>query len=141
MLLPLHLFNANEIKQLIHINIMTTSSNDSELGAIHWPDEAAAVISDVKKHVQQIFISSTLPTNAFEIFINLETIECKQYTIRLSSDGFQIAGNRFDVIDDTNGFPYETPYALLSAISPGFIFSFGDDLSKALLNLEQKQSE
>lgn len=120
---------------------MTTSSNDSEHGAIHWPDEAAAVMSDVKKHVQQIFISSTLPTNALEIFINLETIECKQYTIRLSSNGFQIAGNSFDKINDNNGFPYETPYALLSVISPGFISSFGDELSRALLNLEHKQSE
>lgn len=111
---------------------MTTSSNDGEHGAIHWPDEAAAAINDVKKHVQQIFISSTLPTNAFEIFINLETIECKQYTIRLSSDGFQIAGNSFDKIDDINGFPYETPYALLSVISPGYILSFGDELCKEL---------
>lgn len=120
---------------------MTTSSNDSEVGAIYWPDEAAAVIKDVKNHVKQIFISSTLLTNAFEIFINLETIECKQYTIRLSSDGFQIVSNSFDKIDDTNGFPYDTPYALLSVISSGFILSFGDELTRALLNIEQKQSE
>lgn len=121
---------------------MTTSPEaNGKLGAIHWPDEAAAVISDIEKNVQQIHISTQLPYTDLEIFINCETIESNRYTIRLSSDGFQIVGNAFDTITDKNGYPYETPYALLGAISPGYITSFGNELSKALLNLGRNQSE
>lgn len=114
--------------------------NDCYLDVINWSDEAAAVINDVKGHVREISISTKIPATDLEIYLNCETLEFKRCTIRLSSDGFQIVGDSYDKIDDLRTFPYETPYALLNVLSPGYAISFGNELSKALENL-QNQSE
>ncbi|XP_055318315.1 GSK3-beta interaction protein [Sitodiplosis mosellana] len=115
---------------------MSAAHEDSGFDIINWTDEAATVISDVKGHVRQISISTTLPSTELEIYLNCETLEAKKFTIRLSSDGFRIVSNTFDQIDDLNGFPYETPYALLNELSPAYTNSFGNELSRALSNLE-----
>lgn len=117
---------------------MALVRDESGFDIINWPTEAAAVISDIKSHVRKICISSILPSNVLEIYLNCETLESKQYTIRMSGDGFQIVGNAYDKVDDLNGFPYDTPYALLNAISPGYTASFGNELIKALSNLPQR---
>lgn len=118
---------------------MTSTSSDFSFGIINWPDEAAAVISDVKSHVNEIFISTVLPSTEMEIYLNCETLESGKYTIRLSSDGFLIVGDSYDKIDHLNGFSYETPYALLSVLSPGYTASFGNKLSDALKNLQEQR--
>lgn len=117
---------------------MSSAGNDSGFDVINWPDEAAAVINDVRQHVREIFISSNLPPTAIEIYLNCETLEGRKCTIRLSGDGFQIVSDSYDQIDNLNGFPYETPYALLNEISAGYTASFGNQLSKALSNLVDK---
>lgn len=114
---------------------MNKISEGGEFEPIHWPDEAAAVISDIKNHVRQIFTSSVLPSTEFEIYLNCETIESKKFTIRLSSDGFQVVGHAYNTNDILSAYPYETPYALLNDISPGYVASFGNELTNALLNL------
>lgn len=118
---------------------MTSGSTDFNFGIINWSDEAAAVINDVKSHVHEIFISTAFPSTEMEIYLNCETLESKKCTIRLSSDGFQIVGDSYDKIDHLNGFPYETPYALLSVLSPGYTASFGNKLSDALKNLQEQR--
>lgn len=119
------------------------SAPDEGIGfdIINWPDEAAAVISDVKGHVRQISISSELQTTELEIYLNCETLEGVKCTIRLSSVGFQIVSKTFDKIDDLYGFPYETPYALLNELSPRYTNSFGEELSKALSNLQRERDQ
>lgn len=118
---------------------MEKHSNDFKFGVIHWPDEAAAVINDVKSHVREIFISKSLPTTELEIYLNCETLESRKCTIRLSSEGFQIVGDAYDKVDHLNGYPYETPYALLNVVSPGYAESFGNKLSAALQDLQQQR--
>lgn len=117
---------------------MAASLDDSGFEVINWAEEAAAVIRDVKYHVREIVISMMLPATELEIYLNCETLEAKKCTIRLSSDGFQIVSNVYDRIDDVNGFPYETPYALLNEISPAYTAAFGNELTKALSNLAEK---
>lgn len=117
---------------------MTTVNNDSGFDVINWPEEATAVINDVKGHVRQIFISTILPSTELEIYLNCETLEANKCTIRLSRDGFQIVSNTFDKIADLNGFAYETPYALLNELSPGYTNAFGNELSTALSNLQDR---
>lgn len=114
--------------------------NDSGFDVIHWPDEAAAVISDVKIHVREIVVSNVLPSTDLEIYLNCEILEAKKYTIRMSGDGFQIVSNTYDKIENSDGFPYETPYALLNEISPAYRTSFGNELTKALLNIQRRDS-
>lgn len=117
---------------------MSSTADDSGFDMISWPDEAAAVINDVQQHVREIFISSILPSTEIEIYLNCETLEGRKCTIRLSGDGFQIVSNSYDRVDHLNGFPYETPYALLNEISVGYTASFGNQLTKALSNLVHK---
>lgn len=112
--------------------------NDSGFGIMQWPEEAAAVINDIKYHVRNIRISTILPATDLEIYLNCETLEAKKCTIRMSGDGFQIVSHSFDTIDDLNGFPYETPYALLNEISPGYTTSFGYQLTKALQKIQRE---
>lgn len=117
---------------------MTAAHENNGFNVINWSDEATAIINDIKGHVQQIFISTILPSTEREIYLNCETLEAKKCCIRLSSDGFQIVSNTFDKIDDLDGYPYETPYALLNELSPGYTNSFGNELSRALANLQQR---
>lgn len=118
---------------------MSAVPGDGEFDIIHWPDEAAAVISDVKNHVKEIYISTALPSTDLDIYMNCETLENNKYTIRLSSDGFQIVSHSYDKVDDLNGYPYETPYAMLNEISSGYTNAFGNDLTQALFKLQQSQ--
>lgn len=107
-------------------------------GIIDWREEATAVIGDIGKHVHSVFISERLAATDTEIFLNCETHESNKYTIRLSSDGYQVVGDAFDQCNDETAVAYETPYALLGVISPGYVTSFGNELSRALGQLAQK---
>lgn len=109
-----------------------------QFGVIDWREEATAVIDDISKHVHNISISDKLAVTETEVYLNCETNESNKYTIRLSSNGYQVVGNAFDRCTDTTAIAYETPYALLGVISPGYITSFGNELSKALSHLAQK---
>lgn len=114
------------------------ASSNPGFGLIDWQTEAEAVINDINKHVRIIFISNKLPINENGIYINCETIENEKYTIRLSTEGYQVVGKAFDSSGVNGEIICETPYALLNQISPGYISSFGNALSEALRNLEQK---
>lgn len=115
--------------------------NDCYVDLINWTDEATAVINDVKDHVREMSISSALQATELEIYLNCETLESKRCTIRLSGEGFQIVGNGYDKADDLKTFPYETPYALLNALSPRYSVSFSSELSKALEHLQNQNRE
>lgn len=116
---------------------------DSDEDLLSWEDEAAAVIRDVKQHVKQIFISECLPSNSYEIYINIETLESSKYCIRSSGSGFQIAGDGYDNKSIYEGVRqcddepeiFETPYSLLSSISPLYNSSFAQELQSKLQNL------
>lgn len=116
------------------------ASNADEIGCrpINWREEANAIIDDIRNHVLSISVSERLPETEREIFLNCETREEKSFTVRLSADGYQIVGQRFDTRAGPASIPYETPYALLNAISPGYVNSFGNELSNALSRLIQK---
>lgn len=108
-----------------------------QFGMIDWREEAIAVIDDISKHVHSISISEQLDVTKNEIYLNCETNESNKYTIRLSSAGYQMVGNAFDLCTNKAAIAYETPYALLGVISPGYITSFGNELSRALSQLAQ----
>lgn len=102
---------------------------------IKWEDEASAVINDVKNHVKEIEISKVLESDKTKIFLNVTTIEDRKICVRLSGAGFQVVGHCYDNETDENAIPYETPYALLSAVSEGYTRSFGSNLTDALKKL------
>ena len=100
-----------------------------------WKAEAAAVISDIKEFVNSIAISMILPCDEAGVYINIETKEKSMCTVELSTAGFRICSFAFDTIEDelrsTSKF-FETPYALLDSLSPGYRESFSGALMDKL---------
>jgi hypothetical protein len=112
-------------------------------GVDGWRGEALAVISDIRAFVNSVEISLLLPCDCSGIYINLETKELKKITVELSRAGFRICGSAFDSLDltrdtvDADGPTwFETPYALLDTISPGYRASFSGALADKLSQLE-----
>lgn len=105
-----------------------------------WKGEALAVIHEIEPYVTEIAISDQLPCNESGVYLNLKTQEGATYTVEMSSGGFRLCGDLFDSHEEANdtAMYYETPYALLDAISPAYRQSFGAALSDRLQQLLTK---
>ncbi|CRK88234.1 CLUMA_CG002015, isoform A [Clunio marinus] len=104
---------------------------------IDWQTEATAVINDVKQHVKAIAISEKLITDV-GIYINLQTLEGKEFTCFLDAAGFKIVGFNYDCCDNEDTCDdtiYETIYALIQSHSPAYTQSFGNALVDKLTKL------
>ncbi|KAI9587727.1 GSK3-beta interaction protein-like [Glossina fuscipes] len=126
----------------------TLNSDESDEHLINWVEEAAAIINDVKAHVAEINISSILPSTESKMYLNLRTFEGNTYCIHVGNMGFRIVSETYDSIDADKVVPnadeddiFETPHALLDKISPGYVNSFGNQLCKQLLHLQQMRTE
>lgn len=110
---------------------------------IDWKTEAQGVINDVKVHLSSIQVSNVLPSDETKIYLNVVTLENESFCIRLSNEGFIVAGNGIDSqnMEKDESEVYETPYSLLSAISKKFTESFGNRLISELNKLEQNQND
>lgn len=114
---------------------------------INWVEEANAIIKDVRTHVAEIDISKKLPSNESHIYLNVRTFEGAAYCVHVSSAGFRIVSEFYDTIDSGKEHiseeeeVFETPYALLDKISPRYVESFGNQLCKQLLHLQQMRTE
>lgn len=115
--------------------LLTGPSTDGQNSSDGWRDEAMAVINDVKSFVNEISICENLPCNESGIYFNVETKEGTKLTVELSTGGFRICGLTFDNINSDplyNSIHYETIYALLGFISPGYRESFSSSLAMKL---------
>lgn len=124
----------------------TYDNGDEEI--INWEEEAAAIIRDVNPHVALIEISRQLPCNETKVYLNVRTIEGQEHCVQVSSIGFRVVANKFDAIDaekneanEDEEEVYETPYALLDKISPSYVESFGNQLCKQLLYVQQMRTQ
>lgn len=106
---------------------------------IDWKEEAEGVIKDVLENVSQIKVSQKLEPALPEegIYLNLETLESKRYTVKLNKSGFSVVGEEFD----NNQFEgkevncFETVYALIQSISPLYMLSFAEKLQSKLASI------
>lgn len=116
--------------------------SDQVLAKETWPQEAAAAINDIRKHVKSASISSKLQSNNQRIYINMTTLEKTDFCIEMSATGFRVVGRKYD--DDSlatiENMNYETPYALLNNISEAYRQSFGGELMTKLLNLAKENN-
>ncbi|XP_021710292.1 GSK3-beta interaction protein-like [Aedes aegypti] len=101
---------------------------------LDWTKEAQGVIQDIVRHVKEAQISNQLPTTDSEAYINLRTLEGTEVCIKLNREGLRIVGDRFDCVDHQllGDECFETPYSLLSHVSPAYVESFGSCLADAL---------
>jgi hypothetical protein len=71
----------------------------------------------------KLFSTLFIQSSASNIYLNLTTNEEKCFTIELTCQGFRVASESHDNIgegvEDSDDI-FETPYALLNTISPGF---------------------
>ncbi|XP_058833983.1 GSK3B-interacting protein [Topomyia yanbarensis] len=101
---------------------------------IDWTKEANGVIQDIARHAKEVKISDQLLPTDTAAFINLRTLEGIAVCVMLNHEGLQIVSDRFDCMDqqDPDSMRFETPYSLLSHISPAYVNSFGNCLAEAL---------
>jgi hypothetical protein len=117
-------------------HLLTDNSCSSGPG---WRAEAAAVIQDLRDHVNEIRVSDQLKSDRFSIYLNLQTKESDKMTVEMSSAGFRICGHSYDSLSDMQSKQqpqqYETMNALLNETSPGFRQSFASALHHKLSSL------
>lgn len=118
-----------------------------------WKSEAEAIIRDVGEFVKVIHVSDALESSASRIYLNVTTIESKDFTVALTGEGFRVvAEGKHDSVDEENHLSastsestvFETPYSLLGSISPGFRDAFGRRLSfklEEVFKSQQKEEE
>lgn len=110
---------------------------------LNWESEANAIIRDVKDHVADIFVSSAIPSNRSQIFLNVTTLEQERICVRVSCEGFRVVGKDHDrqlPDEELDTETFDTPYALLGQVSNGYTNSFGNCLSNALMKLADSKS-
>ncbi|KAL9985148.1 hypothetical protein ACROYT_G007518 [Oculina patagonica] len=103
---------------------------------IDFKVEAELVIEDIGFTVDSISISKKLPSSRECVYLNVLTKESTSLCIELSVLGFRIVGDKFDEKQESRDSKYyETMYALLDAVSPGYTQSFGEALVRKLASL------
>lgn len=111
----------------------------SDVEVQDWREEAKSVINDIKEHVTDVHICEAFQNNDHKIYLNLTTLESKPHCIELSASGFRVVGNDFNEMDLNEETYFETPYSLLSSISPQYRSSFGNALLTKLNALHDSQ--
>ena len=88
-----------------------------------------------------------LQSSASRIYLNVTTIESKNFTVALTGEGFRVvAEGKHDSVDEENHLSastsestvFETPYSLLGSISPGFRFVNVKEQTGEILGLNKK---
>ncbi|XP_074661704.1 GSK3B-interacting protein-like [Tubulanus polymorphus] len=100
--------------------------------------EVSEAIKEIKFAVEHVEMSKKLPSTEQTVYFNMKTKEKDEFCVELSVQGFRIAGKEFDIIDDYKSRYYETIYALLDHVSPGYRNTFGDALTAKLNILKDK---
>ena len=103
-------------------------------------DEVPIILKDIGYSVASIELSQILPNRPDLLYLNIRTKENNDFCIRLSVNGFQVAGHSFNLDEGASTEfpePFETVYALLQSISPSYVQSFGNALLSKLLALDK----
>ncbi|CAJ0585273.1 unnamed protein product, partial [Mesorhabditis spiculigera] len=104
--------------------------------------EAIAAVHELSFAVQSISVSEILPRTPDLIFVNMTTLEGQPYCLELTLKGWRITSQRSDCM--TGDFTrldlftkyYESLYALMDDISPGYRVRFGEKLAMKLKMLQ-----
>ena len=88
-----------------------------------------------------------LQSSSSHIYLNLTTLECRDFTVQLTAQGFQIVAEAHDTVQESSNSDddeeerdfFETPYSLLNKISPGYSDAFGNNLLQKLQIVQDEQ--
>jgi hypothetical protein len=106
-------------------------------------NEAGRVLDEIRYGVELAEISDKLEKTESVAYINLRTLEKKDYCVELSTTGFRIVSYEFDTIDSKlnensilNTIRFESYESLMNQISPLFVKKFNDLVAERLNLLE-----
>ncbi|KAF4524484.1 hypothetical protein B566_EDAN013099 [Ephemera danica] len=122
---------------------MLTGMEERVLDAEQWRLEAEAQLKDFEGHVKLVQISPKLGSDDSGVHLNVTTLEDRQFCVHLSPQGFRVVGHSHDSVDpavSAEERAFETPYSLLSAISPSYQNSMGQALFASLSKLQQQDA-
>ena len=107
-------------------------------------NEAERAITQIKFGILTASVSEELEKSDMTAFINIRTLEMKDYCIELTMSGYQIVAEKFNSIDSdlikhANNAEisncYESIDALMLKISPLYVAKFNNALADKLNNL------
>lgn len=104
-----------------------------------WTQEAQAVIKDIQKDVKEIAVSDKWPMDDTGVHLNLTTLDGDRFCVKMTCAGFEIVAKEYDkaTSEDIEPIIYETPYAMLSAISKMYTDSFANRLCAAMMKIAE----
>ncbi|CAD6195398.1 unnamed protein product [Caenorhabditis auriculariae] len=109
--------------------------------------EAIAAVHELSFAVQSISVSEMLPRTPDLIFVNVTTIEGQPYCLELTLKGWRITSLRSDcMVGDFTRLDlftkyYDSLYALMDTISPGYRARFGEKLAQRLRLLQAGEED
>lgn len=109
---------------------------ETVLDSTQWLVEAEQQMHDIRSNAKLVEIS-TLGSDDTGVYINITSLEDKCFCVYLSSHGFRVVGKEHNSTTSPSEQAYESPYALMNAISPGYQASMSNQLFNALASLQQ----
>ena len=103
--------------------------------------EAERVVKEISFGVESAHVSQTLDSSNLLAFINIRTLEKRDYCVELSTSGYAVVAEKFDTVvdkDETDAkeIPrFETFEALMNALSPMFVEKFNLSVAERLQKL------
>ncbi|GMR57050.1 hypothetical protein PMAYCL1PPCAC_27245 [Pristionchus mayeri] len=117
------------------------NSSRGDSGCTSLELEAVAAIHELSFAVESICVSEMLPRTGDLLFVNVTTTEGQPYCLELTQKGWRITSIRSDcMIGDFTKLElfikyYDSLYALLDDISPGYKQRFGERVAKKLMTM------
>jgi hypothetical protein len=120
-------------------------SDDEEIDSKSIPLEATEACREIGPFVNSAAVSAVLAVDDDAVkYVNVCTREGTRLCIEVSEQGFRVVAMQFDAVDATlrnvNRI-YETSHALMQAVSPAYQCEFGNELSRRLEEIADKESE
>ena len=104
--------------------------------------EAHRVVDEIKFGVCFVEVSNTLENNDSIAYLNIETLEKENWCVELTSSGYLVVAECFDIIDErvkeknlASMHKFETIEALMISISPLFIQKFNQSVAERLKSM------
>jgi hypothetical protein len=105
--------------------------------------EAYRVCEDIKFGVQLAEVSNQLDNNEAIAYINLRTLEKREFCVEITASGYRIVSEKLDTVEpefiqgkNDEEICFETYESLMHKISPLFVQKFNDSVAARLSALQ-----
>ncbi|KAK3580474.1 hypothetical protein CHS0354_001075 [Potamilus streckersoni] len=105
--------------------------------------EANEIVKEVSYSVNEVKVSEKLPKTKELVYLNICTKENVKLCVELSLQGYRVVSRNYDIIEEkmSESRFFETIYALLDTLSPGYRNTFSEALMMKLQGLQQQRAQ